>query len=529
VLLAAGDAAAATGPASGAIWYRRASELVPDGPLRPVVLAKLARALRASGDTAEAVRVAEEVLERAPAGLDRDVAAATLVGALEELGRVDEAVAVSDRLLADGPATAVEHLASRAHLLVHLDRFAEAEALVGDLPDEGRAAVAGLKVVVRLRMAQGRCSEGRAAIEQLRRAVGGRPAAERLDAVSFAALRAFQGGFGPLARELSDEAVALAGRLRLTTPHPDLERTLIGLSWASGEWDDALARGRTFIAEQRDAGRVVPLALAACELIDILVARGRLEEASALADVVRASPVVPSISVWALSALEMAAGRVERAADALADAWLADRRTGRCNTAPLLLSRLVEVEAGRGRTDHARRWLDELRRVHDLGDGATTALFLARSHSVVDGTAEAAEAAVAEVEDNPFQLARSLLELGTRGVDPAANLRTAFELFRRLDAEPWRRRTAKALRDRSLPVPRRPRGHRDARTDTERRLADLVRAGLSNREIAEAMFLSPKTVESYLSKLYAKTGVSSRVELAVHHEQQQRPDDGAHL
>ena len=52
-------------------------------------------------------------------------------------------------------------------------------------------------------------------------------------------------------------------------------------------------------------------------------------------------------------------------------------------------------------------------------------------------------------------------------------------------------------------------------TDTEVRLARLVHDGLTNREIASVLIVSPKTVEVYLSRVFAKTGCESRVELAV--------------
>jgi DNA-binding NarL/FixJ family response regulator len=46
-------------------------------------------------------------------------------------------------------------------------------------------------------------------------------------------------------------------------------------------------------------------------------------------------------------------------------------------------------------------------------------------------------------------------------------------------------------------------------------LSQLVHDGLTNREIANVLMVSPKTVEVYLSRLFAKTGCASRIELAV--------------
>jgi DNA-binding CsgD family transcriptional regulator len=54
----------------------------------------------------------------------------------------------------------------------------------------------------------------------------------------------------------------------------------------------------------------------------------------------------------------------------------------------------------------------------------------------------------------------------------------------------------------------------DELTATERRVAGLVAEGRPTKEVAQALFVSPKTVEKHLSRIYAKLGVRSRAELA---------------
>jgi DNA-binding CsgD family transcriptional regulator len=52
-------------------------------------------------------------------------------------------------------------------------------------------------------------------------------------------------------------------------------------------------------------------------------------------------------------------------------------------------------------------------------------------------------------------------------------------------------------------------------TETERRVAELVASGMTNREVAAVMFISPKTVDTNLGRVYRKLGVASRAELGA--------------
>ena len=52
-------------------------------------------------------------------------------------------------------------------------------------------------------------------------------------------------------------------------------------------------------------------------------------------------------------------------------------------------------------------------------------------------------------------------------------------------------------------------------TSVEERIAHLVRVGQTNREVASALFISVRTVESHLGRIYRKLGIRSRTELAA--------------
>ncbi len=63
-------------------------------------------------------------------------------------------------------------------------------------------------------------------------------------------------------------------------------------------------------------------------------------------------------------------------------------------------------------------------------------------------------------------------------------------------------------------VPGRRRDDSAALTETERRVAELVAQGLSNKQVAAALFVTVRTVEAALTRIYRKLGVRSRTELA---------------
>jgi DNA-binding CsgD family transcriptional regulator len=130
---------------------------------------------------------------------------------------------------------------------------------------------------------------------------------------------------------------------------------------------------------------------------------------------------------------------------------------------------------------------------------------------------EEALALHSRVEDR-FQHARTLLAFGERlrrageRRDARERLRAALELFEGLGAAPWRDRTEQELRASGAKL-RRAAESGDELTPQELQIALQVAEGKANKEVAAAMFLSTKTVEFHLSRIYRKLDITSRAEL----------------
>jgi DNA-binding NarL/FixJ family response regulator len=94
-------------------------------------------------------------------------------------------------------------------------------------------------------------------------------------------------------------------------------------------------------------------------------------------------------------------------------------------------------------------------------------------------------------------------------------LRTALEAFEDLGATRWAARAAHELRASGETARRRDVTTATQFTAQERQVATLVRQGLSNRDAAAQLSLSPRTVDFHLRNVFSKLGLSSRAELAA--------------
>ena len=126
----------------------------------------------------------------------------------------------------------------------------------------------------------------------------------------------------------------------------------------------------------------------------------------------------------------------------------------------------------------------------------------------------------------PFEHARLLLVRGqierraNRKLAARDSLREALAAFERLGSPPWEQRA----RDEIARLGLRHRAPSEL-TEGERRVAELAATGMTNRQVAEAAFVSPKTVESNLARVYQKLGIHSRAELGARMSARSREGD----
>lgn len=183
----------------------------------------------------------------------------------------------------------------------------------------------------------------------------------------------------------------------------------------------------------------------------------------------------------------------------------------------------VEALIGLGRLDEAEPMVDKLERNGRRLDRAWTLAVGLRCRAMLQAARGDVAGAIASVEQAlsehqrlpmPFERARTLLLSGQlqrrqRRRDAAGvALREARRTFEQLGTAVWVERADYELA-RGVPV----RDRNPGLSATEERVAGMAVLGMTNRDIAAAMFVSPKTVEVNLSHIYRKLGIRSRAEL----------------
>ncbi|MFL5994271.1 MAG: AAA family ATPase [Streptomyces sp.] len=317
------------------------------------------------------------------------------------------------------------------------------------------------------------------------------------------------------------EVVRTAGALTELPLH--LASLGMATTWA-GDFDDAAA----IVAEADAVAAVTGVPVAPYVRLRLSALRGRGAEAEALiADTIEVAGAAGRLNgvagaQWAAAVLYNGLARYEQAMSAaragtrMAEPWVS----------VWVLPELVEAAVRVGDEETARGALEQLAEASEECETDWAQGTLARSRALLSkGTAadrlyRAAVERLGRTRLRP-ELARAHLLYGEwlrrerRRVQAREQLRTAYEIFVSIGMEAFAERarreqlaTGESVRKRTIEA-----SSSDELTPQERQIALLVRAGLSNPEVGTRLFLSPRTVEWHLRKVFTKLSITSRRQL----------------
>jgi DNA-binding CsgD family transcriptional regulator len=531
---AAQRASARGGHAAAARAYERAAELTADASMRGRRLTAAAVAASMAGRNAHAVALAEQATLISENPLDR--AASARVRGLAELQRGTPYKGL--RIFLAGAAELPEDETEKAlEMLVHA---AESASLAGEpegMREVSRAA-SQLSVgedeherfLLRFLSGLGPFSEGDAAgAPLLEEAVALGESADDAQRVFWAsAAAAFMGDLGrgstlagtaaALARQRGEVAL-VAHALASCAAYLLVESRY---AEASADAEEAVRLGRQIGAENLTG---LPLGVLAM----VAAIRGREDEARKLADEVtglaheRGLALPSAFAVWALANVELARGDWAQALERY-DA-LSEVRPGFGHplAAFLTVPDRIETLVRLGRRDEAFEALPAFE-AWATRAGASAQSRLASCRALVargdEATAHFDDALRHAEVTRPFDLARIRLLYGEhlrrerRRRDARTHLRAAIEVFERFDAVVWAERARTELRASGETTRKRDPSTVDQLTPQELQIARFVAEGLSNKDVAAQLFLSPRTVDYHLRKVFSKLGITSRTQLA---------------
>ena len=318
-----------------------------------------------------------------------------------------------------------------------------------------------------------------------------------------------------------------------TSSRAGTEIPISGAPPPTGDWAEAERQLTVALESARKAEK--PLYVEALgRLAELRLAQGRLDEAGRLV----AGLEDHSSLACALGAIRLARGEAA-AAEATVRRRLREleehERPGpypfgaaACLQEAALLELLALAELEQGKHDRARATADRVGGLAELAGCEPIVARAARTLGAVLASAGDGDGAVEPLERSlslyarlglPYEAARTHLRLARTVSDretAVREARAALATFERLGA--GRDADAAAAFLRSLGVKAARSGRRDAGllTPREREVLELLAEGLSNRELAERLFLTRKTVEHHVRSVLRKLGLRSRAEAAAY-------------
>jgi DNA-binding CsgD family transcriptional regulator len=287
------------------------------------------------------------------------------------------------------------------------------------------------------------------------------------------------------------------------------------------------ASAEAAIAEADALSNATSGAIVSASAMRLAAFRGR-DEAWAMIESVRQEAsvagqgIIIELTEWLLALLYNGVGRYREAASAASVA--AEDHPGEVLVGAWTAMELLEAATRSTNPDVARVALERIVSATAFSHTDSAQGILARSRALVS------EGATAELlyQEAIERLGRSLLrpELARahllfgewlrregRVVDAREQLRTAYDQLSSIGMEAFAERARGELLATGEKVRKRTAATRDELTAQERQIAQLASTGLSNPEIGTRLFLSPRTVEYHLSKVFPKLGVNSRKQL----------------
>jgi DNA-binding CsgD family transcriptional regulator len=226
---------------------------------------------------------------------------------------------------------------------------------------------------------------------------------------------------------------------------------------------------------------------------------------------------------FARGVIAMTAGRQSDAVDHFSRMFLSDGPAFHGLVAHAAAPLVIECAVRAGRLDDARRLMDQLETMAERTSAPLVQIGVRLGRALLANESEAEnlyEKALDTDPKWPFHYARLETAFGAwlrrqrRITESRPHLRSARDAFDALGVQPWADKARAELRasgERNAePAPK----VRQPLTPQELQIAQMAAAGLSNREIADRLFLSHRTVGAHLYRVFPKLGVVSRSELA---------------
>ena len=302
----------------------------------------------------------------------------------------------------------------------------------------------------------------------------------------------------------------------------------------AGHYDDAVAEAEVGLALGEEVGTRVNIVWAHAILAHVCIHRGDLAGAERLVvageeAMAATGPQVRGTDwlLWARALLMEATGDPQAAWMLLRALWDGLSALGIVSEHTLLGPDLIRLSVGAGDGDAAREVARAVEQVARQNGSAAARGAALRCRGLAHGDPELLLASVRAYEQSHRRMEQGFaaeeagvaLTAAGRKDEARRCLEDALAVYRSRGARREVRRAEAALRRLGVrPGKRGPRGRPlvgwEALTDTEQQVTRLAAEGLTNPEIGARMFISKRTVESHLSHVFAKLGVSSRVELA---------------